>query len=232
LRQLWYAGVISSFLGKEVELMRRANSLLVILALFAAAQIAAIDVRASRVQELSTQQPDVTGARLIGKKLYVVGENFSEGARILIDGEPVKTKSDPDSPNNVLIAKKAGKQMPRESNVVIAVENTGGIMSAPFDFFSGQTITIDDAGKTIILKVGEKFELLLKREIYEWTVTDFDRALVTKLTDASAKGSQGIFQAVKAGRTQLSAVGELPCHKSVPPCLAPSLLFEVTLVIE
>src|SRR5438552_1051387 len=42
----------------------------------------------------------------------------------------------------------------------------------------------------------------------------------------------GVFQATQAGTTRLSATGELPCHKSTPPCSAPTLGFQVTLVIQ
>lgn len=214
--------------------MRRTKSLLVILALFAASQIAAVDVRASRVHENSTtQQPEVTAVRLKGKKLWVIGQNFSEGAVILINGEPVGTISDPDNPEGLLFAKRGGKRIPPEKTVAISVQNGGGVTSQTFDFFSGLTITIEDGGKTFNLKVGDKFQVLLKADAYEWAVTDYDANLIPKLSNEPAPaGSQGIFQAVKSGRTQLGAVGELPCHKSTPPCLAPSLLFEVTVIIE
>jgi hypothetical protein len=211
--------------------MRHMNSLLVILALFLAQQ--AIEVNASRVQVLSTPPaPELIGAELVGKKLYVVGGNFNDGARILINGEPVKTKNDPDNPTNILIAKKAGKQITRETSVVLTVQNAGGAMSEPFDFFSGLTITLADLGKTFVLKVGEKFLVSLKKSVYDWEVVRFDESLLTKLEDPSPQGTQGIFQAARNGTTQLTAVGVVPCQKSSPPCFPPSLFFEVRLTIE
>jgi hypothetical protein len=215
--------------SKEVKRMRHPLLLLVSLALsivtFAAAN-------ATSVQQTSTQ-PQITGVTMSGRKLFVAGENFSEGAVILINGEEVATRSDPDNPAGMLIAKKARKRMPADQIVTIAVQNQGGAKSQGFDFFSGLTITLDDAGKTFTLAIGEKFQVALKKNGYEWTVRGFDSSVVTRLPDAPAvSGAQGIFQALVAGTTQLSAVGELPCHKSTPPCLAPTLLFQVTLIIR
>ncbi|HEY3138864.1 MAG TPA: hypothetical protein VGL29_22780 [Blastocatellia bacterium] len=206
--------------------MRRPVLLLVSLALLT------INSKASRVQQSSTQ-PQITSVTMKGKKLFVGGVNFNQGAVILINGEEVATRSDPDNPTGMLIAKKAGKRMPPDQVVTIAVQDQSGVKSQGFDFFSGLTITLEDAGKTITLRVGEKFQVALKRSGYEWTVNRFDSSVVTKLPDAPAvSDAQGIFQALVVGTTQFSAVGELPCHKSTPPCLAPTLLFQVTLIVQ
>lgn len=208
--------------------MRRPLLLLVSLAL----SIVTFSAKASSVQQPSTQ-PQITGVTMRGKKLFVAGANFSEGAVILINGEAVATRSDPDNPAGMLIAKKAGKRMPHDQVVTIVVQNQGGAKSQGFDFFSGLTITLDDAGKTISLTVGEKFQVALKKSGFKWTVNRFDSSVVTKLPDPPAvSDAQGIFQALAAGTTQFSAVGELPCHKSTPPCLAPTLVFQVTLIVQ
>jgi hypothetical protein len=151
----------------------------------------------------------------------------------MVNGQAVATSNDPDNPGGILFAKKGGKKIPAESTVAISVQSSAGTNSQAFDFFSGVTITIDDGGKIINLRVGEKFQVLLKKESFEWSVVEFDPNIIIKLTNEPApQGSQGIFQAVKAGRTPLSAVGELPCQKLPHPCLAPSLHFEVTLDIQ
>jgi hypothetical protein len=214
--------------------MRRTNSLLVILALFAAAQIATFNVRASRVQETSTlQEPQVTGVRLSGKKLFVIGENFSEGAIIWVNGVDVGTRNDPDNPAGMLIAKKGGKRIPPDTVASIAVQNVDGTKSQDFELFSGLTITLDDARKTFNLKVGEKFLLLLKKDTIEWSVSFTDSSLIVRLAEEpGVPGAQGIFQAVRPGTSQLNAIGEYPCAKVRPACLLPSLLFEVGFVIE
>jgi hypothetical protein len=182
---------------------------------------------------LARQEPRVIEARLNGKKLIVLGENFSEGAIITVDGEPVNTRSDSDNPSGRLIAKKAGKRIPPGTIITIAVQNSGGDVSPQFDFFSGLILTLEDTGKTFNLQVGDRFQVLLKKDGYEWTVDVPDSTLVSRLAgEPLLPGAQGVFQATQAGTTRLSANGELPCHKSTPPCSAPTLGFQVTLVIE
>jgi hypothetical protein len=175
----------------------------------------------------------VIEARLNGRKLLVFGENFSSGAVIIVDGEPAKTRSDPDNPSGALIAKKAGKWISPGKTVKIAVLNNTGATSLTFDFFSGLTLTLEDAGKTIKLRVGDKFQVLLKKEGYEWILDVPDPAFISRLgDDQSQPGSQGLFQVTNRGTTRLSANGDLPCRKSIPPCLVPTLGFQVTLIIE
>jgi hypothetical protein len=41
-----------------------------------------------------------------------------------------------------------------------------------------------------------------------------------------------LFEALLPGITTLVAAGELPCHKVTPPCMAPTLGFQVTFVVE
>lgn len=218
--------------------MRRANCILVILALFAAAQIAGVNVKADRGRETSAQPlaqegPQVTSARLKGNKLIVTGVNFNDGAIIFVDGEAVGTRSDPDNPGTILIAKKGGKRIPPETMASISVQNSPGLMSQPYDLFAGLVITFEDDGKMFGLGVGSKFQLVLQKDSYEWDAAAFDPAFISRLTNEPAlSGSQGIFQATQAGTTQLSSFGELPCAKVTPPCLAPSLGFRVTLIIK
>src|SRR4030088_2685922 len=122
--------------------MRRLNYILVILALFAATQIAEVNVEADQNQE-AQQGPQVTAARLKGNKLIVTGENFGDGSVIFVNGEAVGTRTDPDNPSGSLIAKKAGKKIPPDAIVSISVQNNSGLMSQPFDLFSGLVITFD-----------------------------------------------------------------------------------------
>src|SRR5215471_11241869 len=56
--------------------------------------------------------PRITSARVKGKKLILTGENFADGAVILLNGEPQKTRNDEGSPSSILIAKKAGINIP------------------------------------------------------------------------------------------------------------------------
>jgi hypothetical protein len=188
-------------------------------------------VKAAVIQ--SEPAPRIIEARLKGKKLIVTGESFAPGAAIFVNGEKQKTKNDSDNPTTVLIAKKAGKKMPDDALVSIEVQNTTGSSSTPFGFFSGRTVTIDDGGKTIDLKVGERFLLVLKKDDLEWETTVLDPTVLKKITDAEViAGAQGIFEAQRAGQTKLSALGNPLCIKLRPPCLAPSLLFEFSVVVQ
>jgi hypothetical protein len=78
--------------------------------------------------------PAITGASVKGKKLIVDGEGFDNGAVILLNGEPQKTRNDEDDPNIRLIGKKAGKQIRRGVPVTLQVRNSDGMVSASFSF--------------------------------------------------------------------------------------------------
>jgi hypothetical protein len=211
--------------------MKRISLLLTAIVLSAPTSL---DARASnRTLVRPRQEPRVTSAQLKGKKLIVFGENFSDDAQIVLDGETVNTRNDSDNPSSVLIAKKAAKRIAADKIVGIAVMNATGVMSPVFELFSGLVLTLEDTGKTINLKVGDKFQVVLQKEGYTWTLDTSDAKLVIPLaSEPLLPGAQGVFQATGAGIVHLSAVGELPCHQSNPPCSAPILGFQVTLVIQ
>jgi hypothetical protein len=188
----------------------------------------AFRVHASTIQ---SNAPKILNARVKGKKLIVTGENFSDGAVILIDGEPQKTKNDSDFPSARLVAKKAGKLIPSNSGVTLQVQDGSGI-SEPFGFFKGDVVTLEDGGKTLNFKVGDRFLLFLQKGGYEFTPLALDPTILKKVDGVEViPGSQGVFEAQRAGSTKLTAVGELPCHKTIPPCLAPSLYVEFNIVV-
>src|SRR5215216_610073 len=155
-------------------------------------------VKASVIQ--SESKPKIMNARLSGKKLIVTGENFASDAVIFVNGEKQKTKGDSDNPTTMLIAKKAGKKIPDDAVISIQVLNAAGSSSETFGFFSGRTVTIDDGGKSIELKVGERFMLVLKKDVYEWEASVQDPTILKKVPDAEIiAGAQGVFEALKAG---------------------------------
>jgi len=209
--------------------MRRANCLLVILALIAATQIAGVSAKTYRTQQ-AQQAPQIMSAHVKGKKLIVTGVNFSQDAVILVDGEAVATRSDPDDPSGYLVAKKGGKKIAPDSVASVTVQNNNGFTSQPFDVFSGLVITFGDDGQAFGLAVGSKFQLVLQKDGYEFAPATFDPAFINKLTNVPLlPGSLGVFQTTRAGTTEVSSFGEFPCAKSTPPCLAPTLGFRVTL---
>ena len=97
-------------------------------------------------------------------------------------------------------------------------------------FFSGD-ITRADAGRTIILRVGDSFLLNLGSDQYTWTVTvDNDSVLRMKMGVLVINGAQGIFEGLAPGTATLTATGDPLCLQSTPPCAMPSILF--TLYVE
>lgn len=212
--------------------MKRLIYSLVILALFAAAQIAGANARAYRGRE-PQQGPEITAARVKGKKIVVTGVNFSQAAVIYVEGQPVATRSDPDSPSLILIAKKGGKHIPPETIASISVQNDTGAMSQPFQVFSGLVITYDDNVATFGLSLGEKFQLLLLKANYQWSAPLFDPKVIARVPDDQLlPGAQGVFQAIGEGASKFTSFGDLPCLYNSPPCLLPSLSFGVTLEVK
>ena len=76
--------------------------------------------------------PKINGVIKNGKKLFVTGEKFDAGAKILINGEQQKTTNDADNPTASLVGKKAGKFVSPGDR--IQVRNSSGALSAEFIF--------------------------------------------------------------------------------------------------
>lgn len=77
--------------------------------------------------------PQITGASVSGKALFVEGQNFDEGAKVYLNDEEQKTANE--TPTTLLRCKKAGKKIDRGSTVRLKVRNSDGTESAEF-FFS------------------------------------------------------------------------------------------------
>jgi photosystem II stability/assembly factor-like uncharacterized protein len=78
--------------------------------------------------------PKVIDAAISGKNLIVFGENFSDGAAIVLNGDSQKTNNDAGSPTGMLIGKKSGKRIGRGQSVTIQVSNSDGVLSELFSF--------------------------------------------------------------------------------------------------
>jgi hypothetical protein len=120
-------------------------------------------------------------------------------------------------------------------------ESSGGTVltpepptDTPVDTTAGgpTVVTLDDQGKTIQLAVGQSF-LLKLGETFDWTVNISDQTVISRVRNIMVvRGAQGVYDALKAGTVMLTATGDPPCRQSHPPCAAPSLLFEVTIVVK
>ena len=186
-------------------------------------------VHASILQ--SQNAPRITTARVKGRKLILTGENFADGAVILVNGEPQKTRNDEGSPSTILIAKKAGTNIPDGAAVNIQVESASAL-SEKFQFFKGRVVTLDDANKTINMSVGERILLVLINGAYDFVPSVVDETILRKVTDVEIAGSKGVYEAVRPGFTKLTAIGELPCHRTEPRCLAPTLYVEFPIMVD
>jgi hypothetical protein len=94
------------------------------------------------------------------------------------------------------------------------------------------TITRADAGATIRLAVKQRVLVKLGTAL-EWTVTIGNEAVLARVPGITlVRGAQGLFEARKAGRATIYAVGDAACRKATPPCMVPSLLVTVRVVIK
>jgi hypothetical protein len=84
--------------------------------------------------EGATIKPQILSASLSGKKLFVTGLNFAEGAVILIDGEQQKTRIDDENPSTRIIGKKAGKNIAQGQTVTLQIRLADGTLSDGFLF--------------------------------------------------------------------------------------------------
>ena len=76
---------------------------------------------------LSPREPVITDAEVSGKKLLVSGVNFDSDNELFVDGAKQKTTLDAASGGLVLIAKKAGKKIPRGSTVELRLRYGDGV---------------------------------------------------------------------------------------------------------
>jgi hypothetical protein len=78
-------------------------------------------------------RPVIFNASVDGKKLFVTGENFGDGAKVELNGEKQKTANEEDF-SHMLKCKKAGKNIDRGVPVTLVVRNPDGTRSEPFEF--------------------------------------------------------------------------------------------------
>jgi hypothetical protein len=76
----------------------------------------------------------INGAAVQGKKLFVYGEDFKEGAALLLNGQKQKTANDESSASTTLVAKKAGKLIAVGQTVTLQVQNPDGLASEAYLF--------------------------------------------------------------------------------------------------
>jgi hypothetical protein len=94
------------------------------------------------------------------------------------------------------------------------------------------TIGIQDNQQTVYLAVGDTFQLKLGEQP-TWTVQIENEQIVARVREtATDSATQGVYKALTAGQTTLTATGEPACRQSRPACMLPSLLFRLTIVVR
>lgn len=96
---------------------------------------------------------------------------------------------------------------------------------------SNLQVTLQDSGKSITLHVGDSF-LLYLGDTYQWEVSIADQSIISRVPNIMViRGAQGIYTAHAVGTTTLTATGNPQCYYSKPPCLMPSILFQVSIIV-
>jgi hypothetical protein len=78
--------------------------------------------------------PKITNVYFQKKKLIVEGENFGNGAVVMVNGVNMTTVASLSTPSTKLMVRKAAKTIPVGATVTIEVQNADGLMSASTSF--------------------------------------------------------------------------------------------------
>jgi hypothetical protein len=93
-------------------------------------------------------------------------------------------------------------------------------------------ITPANNGSQVMMTVGQRFSLQLGEQ-YDWQVEIADQAVVSRVIGVMpVRGSQGLFEARQPGTTTLTAVGDPPCRSVQPPCMMPSIQFQIEITVK
>lgn len=216
--------------------MRLAIRLLILIAVVAAGQWSAGVGSYSPTLSAAAQSepaPKVLNVRRDGKRLLVSGEDFRTGAVIFVNGERQKTRNDDDSPDALLIAKKAGKGLAADAVISIEVKNADGMKSDPFPFFNGVTLTQENVGKPVHLSVGQRVLVSVKLAYYNFTTTVQDDAILKLVTGPALQpAAQGLYEAQRRGQTQLAVTADPKCRDLEKTCGMPSYHYVFDIVVD
>jgi len=76
--------------------------------------------------------PVITSIDIQGKRMFVTGSNFDDGATMFVNDQKTKTRNDDTTPRTLLICKKGGKLIDPGMTVNLQVKNSDGTPSAVF----------------------------------------------------------------------------------------------------
>lgn len=184
--------------------------LLVSLAVFCAGQSVRSDPSDAASVRCDTQisDPRLERIQLKGNKLIVTGQDFSDGAVIVINNEQVVTRNDSESPATRLIAKKGGKKIPFDSIVDIYVENPDTGFSDSLEYFrrrsfSSVLLPFGSYPYLFKLQVGDYFLVTHLETATRWY---YDPNTITRVFDVPLPSDDyWSFQAVQPGTSRFYA---------------------------
>jgi len=84
--------------------------------------------------------------------------------------------------------------------------------------------TLVDNGRTLVMNIGDKLRIILDLS-YDWSEISISNPAVLA-------GAGDGYNAFTRGTATLTATGNPGCQKSTPPCLAPSILFGITVIVQ
>ncbi len=170
----------------------------------------------------------IYGARLKGKKLIVEGENFDDGAVILVNGELMKTTRDLESSSSRLVAKKAGNAIPVDTVYRVSVRNSSGeeeyIKNFRGSLFNARVLPVWGEGGLVDV---DKGQYLVTTESFEdATLINIDSNYIERITDIPLPPSNyRLFRAKEYGVTWFRA--ELYYGGDLAPTIFYSVLIRI-----
>ena len=94
-------------------------------------------------------------------------------------------------------------------------------------------VTLSENGKTFVMHVGESFLLNLGVDVYDWSPeVDNQNVIHREMGMMVIRGAQGVYIAQNPGTAILTASGNPLCQQSKPPCMMPSILFSITVIVQ
>jgi hypothetical protein len=78
--------------------------------------------------------PKITSFKFVGTKVVVFGENFTNGAVVMVNGFDLNTKNNLKKPTTKLVCKNSAAAFPLGQEVTVEVRNGDGLMSDPMKF--------------------------------------------------------------------------------------------------
>jgi len=131
----------------------------------------------------------------------------------------------------------SGSVIPPSGTIVVpppvGITPGEGSNPTPGTVFGPESVTLADNGRLITLKVGQSFLLNLGMDIYDWNPSISNPDVLGRVMGVlTIKGSQGLFEGKMPGSATLQAEGNPLCASSTPPCMMPSMLFRVEVVVQ